>query len=359
MTRPTRASINLAALAHNLGQVRQSAPDSRAIAVIKANGYGHGILHAAEGLKAADGFAVACLEEAVELREAGYLQPILMLEGIFEADELEIVQNLNIELVVHHFEQINLLNSSMNRKPIKVWLKLDTGMHRIGFLPENLSKAYVQLSACSSVDKKIVLMTHLANADDRKDNYSDAQITLFKKTIDKLRLARSVCNSAGILSRPEVHYDWVRPGIMLYGSSPFNDSLGPEENLRAVMQLESQLIAIKAYKKNDRIGYGGTYVCPEDMQVGVVAIGYGDGYPRHAKTGTPVLVNNIRTQLIGRVSMDMIMVDLRPITDAHVGSPVQLWGDQVSIDEVARWSDTIAYKLMCKITRRVHTKVIN
>lgn len=356
MTRPTRATIDLSALAYNLTRAREFAPHSKILAVIKANGYGHGILNAAEGLKHADGFAVACLEEARQLRKAGYNHKILLLEGVFQPQELAAVNKLSLEMVVHNSQQLEWLEAAMI-EPINVWLKIDSGMHRLGINPDHFDKTYLRLQASINVGKPITLMTHMANADDRRDAYTEQQISTFNDTIEGIDTPKSIANSAVMMSLPNESADWVRPGIMLYGCSPFSGSTSTEDQLQPVMTLRSQLIAVEHYQQGDKVGYGGTWVCPEAMSIGVVAIGYGDGYPRRATNSTPVLVNGIKTTLAGCVSMDMITVDLRRIPDAKIGDEVILWGKGLPVELVADSVGTISYELLCQVTSRVYFDV--
>ncbi len=355
MTRSAEARIDLSALRHNFQRVRQSAPQSRVMAVIKANAYGHGMLHAAQALDDADAFAVARLDEALSLRSAGIKQPIVLLEGISGASELLPLTQFDLDTVVHNDAQIALLEQNRTQKPITVWLKIDTGMHRIGLAPDQAATAWQRLQACDAVAKPIRFMTHFANADLRGDARNAAQITQFSAALAGLQGERSSANSAAILSLPETHTDWVRPGIMLYGVSPFSDGRAQDENLRPVMTLSAHLIAVNRYRKGDAIGYGGEWQCPEDMPVGVAAIGYGDGYPRHARTGTPVLIDGVRVPLIGRVSMDMITLDLRAKPDAQIGTPVVLWGEGLPVEEIAACARTIAYQLLCGVSARVRS----
>ncbi|MCI0506914.1 MAG: alanine racemase [Gammaproteobacteria bacterium] len=357
MSRATQATVNLKALRHNLGRVKQLAPKSKTIAVIKADGYGHGIVRAAKALEEADKFGVASLDEALELRSNGIRKPIVLLEGVFEASEFSKAGLQNAEIVIHHISQLEMLEdyartASSAASRMSVWLKIDTGMHRLGFPPDIVPIVWQRLQAIPLV-KEMNVMTHLANADDPKDIVTKMQLQLFDKVTRGLQAPRSIANSGGILGWPETHADYVRPGIMLYGVTPFNSGAGLDHDLQPVMTLSSALIAINYQKKNSAIGYGGEWVCPEDMLVGVVAIGYGDGYPRHAKSGTPVLVNGKRARLIGRVSMDMICVDLREQPDAKAGDPVIVWGDGLPVEEVARCADTIGYELLCHVTQRV------
>jgi alanine racemase len=353
MTRAARAVIHQNAIKHNLNRVRLSAPDSRVVAVIKANGYGHGMLRMALALQDADAFGVHCLEEAYELREAGHERPILVLTGFSDHAELKLATRLNTEMVLHHESQLALLEQHKLPSPVTIWLKIDTGMHRLGFLPGQVAKIMQRLQACENV-ADIRLMTHLACADDRENDMTRSQMELFNNTVQSLAGHRSIANSGGILGWPETHADWVRPGIMLYGVSPFTDSMAMDEGLQPVMTLKTQLIAVNQHKKGDTIGYGASWTCPENMPVGVAAVGYGDGYPRHAQPGTPVLVNGKKVALIGRVSMDMITLDLRPCSNARVGDEVVLWGQGLPVEMIAEHAGTISYELLCGVTPRVH-----
>jgi len=357
MTRATRAVIDLAALQHNLQVSRHAAPNSKQMAIIKAHAYGHGMVCIAQALDDADAFGVALVEEAITLREAGISKPILLLEGIASEQDMTLIRGYNLDCVVHHESQLRLLEAASG-DPITVWLKIDTGMHRLGFKPQQASEIYQRLQKCAVVKQPIYLMTHLANADDRDDPLTEQQIKCFYEAIqfadaEASNIPCSIANSAGVLGWPASHADWVRPGIMLYGVSPFVVGKAQEQELKPVMTLQSELIAVNHFKQGDKVGYGGSWTCPEDMSVGVVAIGYGDGYPRHARSGTPVLVKGKRTQLIGRVSMDMITVDLRQHADVIVGDPVTLWGKGLAIEEVADYASTIAYELLCSVNSRV------
>jgi len=349
----TQAIINLSACRHNLFVAKQAAPKSRCIAVIKANAYGHGMVKIAQALNDADAFAVARISEAIELREADISKPIVLLEGFSSKGELELIAQYKLDSVIHSEEQINLLEG-FESSLINIIIKIDTGMHRLGYMPEDVTEVYHRLQQCRCVDKNITLMTHFSNADDKHDGKTLKQIEVFYQSIEGLPGSKlSLSNSAGILGWPQSHASWSRPGIMLYGVSPFINSKASEHNLKPVMTLKSQLIAVKVVKEGEAIGYGGTYVCDKDMTVGIVATGYGDGYPRHAKTGTPVLVNGKRSQLLGRVSMDMICVDLSGQQNAKINDPVILWGEGLAIEEVADSADTIAYELLCSVTSRV------
>ncbi len=353
MTRAAEASIDLQALQYNLQRVRESAKNSRVISVIKANGYGHGMLRVASALSSSDAFAVAKIEEALTLRQAGFTQPVLLLEGFTDADELALLAQHAIEAVVHHQYQIDLLEKASLPSKIKIWLKIDTGMHRLGIDLDDVTVSFKRLQDCENVVAEITLMTHFANADDHNDSRTSTQLKRFNSTIQEIDAPCSLANSAAILKYDESHAEWVRPGIMLYGVSPFIKGLAAEEGLKPVMTLHSKLIAINHYKKGNALGYGGSWHCPDDMPVGVVAIGYGDGYPRAARAGTPVLINGQRVPLIGRVSMDMICVDLRSQPSAAIGDRAVLWGEGLPVEEIAECAHTIPYELLCRVTERV------
>ena len=349
----TKAVINLGACQHNLSIAKQAAPDSKCIAIIKANAYGHGMVQIAKALTDADAFGVARIDEAMQLREAGITTPILLLEGFSSQSELELICEQDFDSVIHSEEQIQLIEKSKN-KPITVTLKIDSGMHRLGFEPVKFNDVVQRLEKCSSVKKPFMIMTHLANADDKQDDKTLKQIDLFYQTLDSLSENKtSIANSAGILGWPQSHSSYNRPGIMLYGVSPFINNTASVHNLKPVMTLSSKIISIKQVKKGEAIGYGGTYICDKDMTIGIVAIGYGDGYPRHAKTGTPVLIDGKRCPLLGRVSMDMICVDLSEDGNAKVNDEVILWGKDLPIEEIATYSETIGYELLCGVTKRV------
>ena len=355
MSRAAWAQINLSALRLNLQQVRRRAPNTRVAAMIKANGYGHGSVRVARALDGADAFGVASIDEALELRSAGITQRIVLLEGVSEVAELQQVQQERLDIVVHHESQLQLLHHATPNaaSPMQVWVKLDTGMHRLGFPPADFSSVLQRLRKCAGLAPEMILMTHLASADERSSNVTMQQIACFETYTHAQQCARSMANSAGILAWPPAHYEWVRAGLMLYGISPFPDTHAAQEGLQPVMTIKSKLIAINHFKQGDRIGYGGTWTCPQDMPVGVVAFGYGDGYPRHAASGTPVLLNGQRVELVGRVSMDMITVDLRSQPHAQVGDPVVLWGQGLPVEEIAQCAGTIPYELVCGITQRV------
>lgn len=350
--RPARACIDLAALRHNYHYAKSLAPHSKAAAIIKANAYGHGAVVVARALYDADGFGVACIEEALELRESGITQPIVLLEGIFTPDELVLVERYNLMIAVHCQEHIEWLEQATLSKPLSIWLKIDTGMHRLGFFPEQVPSAFARLKECKQV-KDITLMTHFARADELDAQATNLQIERFKHATQGLNAPASIANSPATLGWPSTRLDWVRPGIMLYGASPLDDNLAVSKELKPVMTLESALISVRELAAGESIGYGARFTCQAPTRVGVVAMGYADGYPRHAVDGTPVVVNGIRTRVIGRVSMDMMTVDLTPIPQAKIGDRVELWGKQVLANEVAAHSQTIAYTLFTGITKRV------
>jgi len=347
------ARIDLNALQHNLLRVRELAPMSKILAVIKANGYGHGIVPVATALGDADAYAVANLEEALTLRNTGFDKPIVLLEGLVDEDELQLASIQQLELVVHHPHQLELLEKVKLAEPMRIWLKIDTGMHRIGISPDSADACMRRLYDCPQVKKPIRIMSHFANADQADDPSIQAQFELFQSAVRGMRTELSIANSAAIFLGNPFHQDWVRPGIMLYGANPFPQGTAEDLGLQPVMTLSTRLIAVNTRRKGDVIGYGSTWSCPEDMSLGVAAIGYGDGYPRHAVSGTPVLVNGTRAQIVGRVSMDMICIDLRDCADARIGDPVVLWGEGLPVDEVAQCANTISYELLCKITSRV------
>ena len=352
MSRPARARLSAQALLNNFQRVRDYAPGARIMAVVKANGYGHGLAWMAAVLKEADAFAVASVEEGIQLRNAGATQPVCLLCGFFDARELHLVDQHRLSPVIHDQKQLRVLQGYRATGVLDVWLKVDTGMHRLGFAPDAVATVVAQLKDCRCV-RRVRIMSHLANADDREDAATQAQAALFRQCTEGLGLERSLANSAGISAWPDTHLDWVRPGIMLYGASPLKGVSAEELGLKPAMTLESRLIAVQMRDAGDAIGYGGDWVCPEPMPVGVAAMGYGDGYPRHAGEGTPVLVNGRRVPLVGRVSMDLITLDLRSQPQARAGDPVILWGEGLPVDEVAARAGTIAYEPLCQLTGRV------
>jgi alanine racemase len=347
------AVLRLDAVRHNLAKVRALAPAAKVMAVIKANGYGHGLLRIARVLADVDAFAVARVDEGIRLREAGCTHPISVLEGFTAVDVLDTMLRYQLDTVVHCFEQLAILQNRPEQAQLSVWLKIDTGMNRLGFKASDFADVYQALQQCAVVKSPIGLMTHLASADEADDDLTCRQIHLFNEITNGYSVPRSIANSAGLMAWQEALSDWVRPGVMLYGISPFPDRTGQSLGLQPVMSLQSHLIAVKPIGKGETLGYGGSWRCEKNTTVGVVATGYGDGYPRYAKVGTPVLVNGRRVPLIGRVSMDMITVDLASQPHAKPGDPVMLWGNELPVEEIADCADTIPYTLVCGITQRV------
>lgn len=354
--RPILATVSQQALAHNLNVVKQLAPKSKVMAVVKANGYGHGLFNVAHGLNAADGFAVLGLNEAIDLREAGFTQTILLLEGVFDARELNIAASYCVDVVVHCQQQLDMLQQASLIAPLHVHLKMNTGMNRLGFEPSAYMQAYEGLAACENVSG-ITLMTHFATADE--DVGIDAPLDIFNSITQQLPNDKSVANSASILRYQEAHLDWVRPGIMLYGASPVSATPVEYFNLKPVMQLTSQLIAVQTLAAGESVGYGQQFTASNPTRIGIVACGYADGYPRHAPNGTPVAVSGKLTQTLGRVSMDMLFCDITDIPEATIGSPVELWGSVVPVDAVAEASGTVGYELLCAVAPRVPMKVVD
>jgi len=351
MPRPIRATISAAALAHNLTVARRHAGDAKVWAVIKANAYGHGVERAARALAAADGFAVLDFHEALRLRVAGVAKPILMLEGFFNTADLELLAKHALTPVIHNPEQVEMLKRTALAGEIDIYIKVNSGMNRLGFGMESLRPAYNALRMHPQV-RNVTLMTHFADADGAGG--VKAQLEWFDELTKPFEVqSRSLANSAALLRFPEARGDWVRPGIMLYGCSPFGDQSAEQLGLQPAMTLASEIIAVQNLQPGERIGYGFSYQAVGEMTVGIVACGYADGYPRHAPTGTPVLVNGRRARIVGRVSMDMIAVDISGMPEAYIGTPVTLWGEGLSADEVAGSAGTLSYELLCKLTARV------
>ena len=352
MTRPTLARINLQALQHNYFLAQQTAADSQVMAIIKANAYGHGLVSIAQALPDADAFGVACLDEAIALREAGFDRRIVLLEGLFGPDDINLISGYRLDVVVHHDSQLQWLAQGQLLRPLDVWLKIDTGMHRLGFSPDSVRDITSRLQQIPQVDT-VRYMTHFPCADDLDNPDTRQQIDTFSHAVADLDGEHSLANSAGILGWPAARADWIRPGIMLYGSSPLRGRSAQSLGLQPVMTLSTQLIAVNVRKQGDTIGYGGDWSCPVEMPIGVAAIGYGDGYPRHAPGGTPLRVNGHTAALAGRVSMDMICIDLRDVPNPQVGDEVVLWGEGLPVDEVAMGAGTISYELLCGVGSRV------
>jgi alanine racemase len=350
MPRPIRALVSAGALSHNLALARHRARDAKIWAVIKANAYGHGLEAAARALRGADGYALLDFQEAARLRAAGLEKPILMLEGFFDPVDLALVEQHALTPVIHNPEQVEWLRHARLEREIDVYLKVNTGMNRLGFAAETLRPAYNAVRAHPRV-RNVTLMSHFADADGAEG--VAAQLERFGRLSAGYEASRSLANSAALLDYPETHADWVRPGIMLYGCSPFADRPAAALGLRPAMTLCSKIIATQTLKAGERIGYGFTYQAAADMTIGVVACGYADGYPRHAPSGAPILVNRRRTHIVGRVSMDMLCADITGIPDAGIGAPVTLWGEGLPAEEVAECAGTISYELLCALAPRV------
>lgn len=373
--RNTFAQIDLSALQYNFQKVKSYAQSARVMAVIKADAYGHGIVSIAHFLSAADAFAVACVNEGLKLRKNHINKPIVILEGFNSAEELMVSLDNNLTPVINNLSQLELLIKTtdlavdkVSDGQLNIWIKFDTGMHRLGFQTSQLDKVLELIDKLPQIFKIYGLMSHFACADDSQSvHLNEQQLLTFNQLshvfLERFQIKQSLANSAAIITLVESHYQWVRPGIMLYGINPLINNAVIDIGLQAVMTLKSKLIAINFLQKGDCIGYGSDWCCPEDMQVGVAAIGYGDGYPRHARSGTPVLLNGVKTQLVGRVSMDMITIDLRPLIDNNfpvkIGDEVVLWGKGLAVEEIAGYAETIAYELLCGVSNRVVYKYIN
>ncbi len=352
MTRPLTATIDISAMRHNFSVVRSSVPSAKAWAVVKADAYGHGLERAVRAFSDADGLALIEIDRAINLRKNGWKKPILLLEGFFKADELPELAENGISFAVANDEQMAMLEKAKLPKPVNVHLKMNTGMNRLGYLPSEYRAAYERVSRIPHV-KSISFMTHFANSEDPDHPKVPVreQLRRFDMATDGLPGDRNLSNSAAILLHPDIRTDWVRPGIMLYGGTP-GGKTAEEYGLVAAMSLDSEIIQIQHIKKGDSVGYGSLFTAETDMTIGVVACGYADGYPRVAPEGTPVIVDGVRTRLVGRVSMDMLTVDLTPVKNAHIGSKVNLWGKELPIEEVAVAAGTVGYELMCALTSR-------
>lgn len=355
MIRRAHLTIDATALGHNFQVARSAASGRSVFAAVKADGYGHGMLNAARAFSAAgtDGFAVATPGEGVLLRAEGLAERILVLQGALTVDELSLAVEHSLEMVFHDPSQIDLLErwqaaAGAPAGRLRAWIKIDTGMHRAGLNPDQLAPARRRLAACPRVEPLIGLMTHFARADEPDPSFTNTQVATFRDLAGDWQGATSLCNSAALLGH-DAGGDCVRPGIMLYGGNPFIFGQACDHDLQAGMHLKTVLVAVREVPRGDAIGYGGRFVAPERMPVGVASVGYGDGYPRHAPDGTPIRINGQASTLIGRVSMDMITVDLRGI-DARVGDEVECWGDRQPIDAIAQAAGTISYELMCQVS---------
>lgn len=358
MTFGARALIRLDALKHNLQVIRTNCPGARIMAVIKANAYGHGMVPVAQSIPDVDAFAVARLAEALELRAAGVDTPVVILAGVLDQAELQEAIGQGFQIVVHCPEQVELLEKHRGGQTI-VWLKFDTGMNRLGFDPGDFDVLVKRLQSCASV-AELRLMSHLASADELGNPATARQLDVFASLAKRFPGAISLANSATAFGWPALPGDnWIRPGILLFGLSPFADKTGVELGLRPVMQFEAHLIARKPLAMGAEVGYGGTYTAPSDSTLGIISAGYGDGYTRHFRSGTPVLINGRRVPLIGNVSMDMIAVDLGFNADDRVGDVATLWGDGLPIEEIAPWANAIPYDLVCGVMNREASKIVS
>ncbi len=355
--RPAQALIDLDALRHNYHLA--SAIAGHAMAIVKADAYGHGAVECARALEPeAEAFGVAAIEEALTLREAGITRPILLLEGFFEADELALIERHDLWCAVASQWQLAALERYTPKRPLRIWLKMDSGMHRLGLPPAEFADAWQRLQRLPWV-RDPVAMTHFANADDVADAYTREQIATFDAACAGLDIGVcSLANSAGLLAWPDARRDWVRPGLMLYGASPFTAPEPSADALRPVMTLRSRIIAVRELEAGEPVGYGGTFVTSRPMRIGVVAMGYADGYPQRAPEGTPVAVDGHASRIVGRVSMDMLTVDLTALPDSGIGSEVELWGTQVPLADVVRHCGTSAYTLLSGL-KRVERKYVS
>ena len=356
MSRHVTARIELDAVVANMAQLQRCAPNSRMLAVLKANAYGHGIEAVARALRHADGFGVASQGEAERLRAIGMQQPIVLFGGFDAPQDIAKLAQMQVRVALHHPAQIAMLEAQRDSAPIHVWLKLDSGMNRLGFPPDEFSQALARLRALPNVAPDIVLMTHFAASDEPDSSSLERQLAVFRQATTGLGLPVSLANSAAVLDHPATHGDWIRPGGALYGLTTKPGRCAAQDGLRPAMRLSTRLIAVREKPSGAAIGYGGTYTCARPMRVGVAAVGYGDGYPRHAPTGTPVLVAGQRCSVIGRVSMDLVTIDLTAAPQAQVGDEVVLWGDGLAIEEVGAAAGTISYELTCRLSGRVQLR---
>ncbi|MCV6611732.1 MAG: alanine racemase [Amphritea sp.] len=359
MSRAAKITVDLDAIRHNFRLARSLQPAANAAAIIKANGYGHGAVEVAKALESeADAFGVACIEEGVELVEAGISKPVLLLEGFFEASELEYISDNGMWSAVHSLEQIDQIAAAQLSQPINVWLKMDSGMHRLGVNPQDYQEAYKRLKALDNV-ADVILMSHFSSADELDKSVTAEQIEVFNAATADIDAPASLANSAGTLAWEDARRDWLRPGLMLYGATPFPDAQDNADKLIPAMTLTSEVIAVRDVPVGESVGYACTWTADKPSRVGTVALGYADGYPRHAETGTPVWINGQRSRIIGRVSMDMLAIDLTDLPEAGVGTEVEFWGKHITAAEVAPYCGTIPYTLFTGITRRVHKHYIN
>lgn len=356
MSHLTSLILNMKALSHNLAQIKSMAPASKIIAMVKANAYGHGLKQTVKALENADAFGVVSMKEAEVIRQTGLKQPIVLMHGINHVNDFSKATELNLDLVIHQDWQIDDLYRTRFEKKLTVWLKINTGMNRLGFNIETIEKAYKKLCACPNVIKPLHAITHFSDL-----THAPKQLALFQSILASLPKVRyqSAANSAAILQYPASHLDYIRPGILLHGISPIPNTRGKEFKLIPAMTLLSKLISINIAKKGEAVGYDRKWVCPENMPVGVVAIGYGDGYPYSAPSGTPTLIRDRLCPIIGNVSMDLITIDLRACPNAKIGDIVTLWGEELPIETIAHYVQTSPYSLPCQLTTRVTRRLLN
>lgn len=357
-SRRPAATIDLGALEHNFARVKHFAPNSKILVVLKANAYGHGMLPVAQALKLADAIGVARLDEALALRAGGIARPIVLLEGFFHQDELAQIVASNLQVVIHHRDQAEALLAATLDAPVRVWLKLDSGMHRLGIYPTEFNELYQRLNQSNNVQGPLRLMSHFSSSDELDKSATANQLALFHQITEGFVGEHALANSAAVLNWPQSHGAWVRPGLMLYGVSPMPDNVGYDHGLKPVMTLSSSVIAVREVNAGDAVGYGGSWVATRNTRLAIVAMGYGDGYPRAAGNNADVLINGKRLPIVGRVSMDMITVDISNEAVA-VGDKVILWGGDLPVEHLARCIDAIPYELLCNITSRVQFSYIN
>ena len=354
MMNPVVAEISKSSLRHNLKRVKQLAPQSKVMAMVKANAYGHEAIGVAKALTEVDALGVARINEAVLLAEAGITTPIVLMEGCFNQVELQQAIEMQFEIVIQNSQQLTQLLAVRDvEHPVKVWLKLETGMHRVGVPSAQAAEMVKQLQACEHIAEELTLVSHFACADEPQHPCNQQQLDVFNAVTQDLDVKRSCANSAATVAIPESHYDWVRPGLMLYGNSPLLGKSSEECGLQPAMTLRSQVIAVNDIEAGGTVGYGAHWTAEQSSRIAVVAMGYGDGYPRHAKNGTPVLINGQRYPMVGRVSMDMITVEVGLHSDVKIGDPVVLWGPELPAEEVAEFADTISYEMFCNLANRV------
>lgn len=358
------AKIDLSALTHNLNLIRHKMPNQKIMAMVKSNAYGHGLIRVAETIKAVDAFGVATIAEAMQLKEAGIPTDIVVMRGFSTEEELSpFFFDSHLFACIHDEKQVSLLEEKKSgiNKPLHIWLKVDTGMHRLGIAHEKFKIIYDRLMALPFIVKPFVICSHLADADNDDPHFTQQQIACFETVTKNIAEEKSLLNSAGILTHANAHHDWIRPGLILYGVSPFAHNSKHQllmNDFKPVMTLESRLIAIKTISADEKIGYSCTFTAPRDMKIGIVGMGYGDSYPRHAKNGTPVLIRGERCPIVGRVSMDMITVDVSHLADVEINDTVILWGNDLSVAEIAHYVNTVPHELLCHLTGRVQTEYL-